>query len=209
MVKSHRSCPLVTNHSWVLYINCLSITCLIPIPILGSPFFCLSSDPLETSNLCFFYNSLCQPNYNKNYFLHLLCWDESTNTAICVSRDSCCLLPTKLGFLHDYAALPLRSQLKFFVDDFPIPNLLFPSLTVHWSCNIFGHWLIITNISFSHFFLTVLKSGWSYRLQIIKNPCANAGDVGLIPGSGRSSEQGNGTLLQYSWLENFMDRGYW
>ena len=35
----------------------------------------------------------------------------------------------------------------------------------------------------------------------------DAGDVGLIPGSGRSSGEWNGNLLQYSCLENLMDRG--
>ena len=33
----------------------------------------------------------------------------------------------------------------------------------------------------------------------------NAGDLGLIPGSGRSSGEGNGNPLQYSYLENPMD----
>ena len=37
----------------------------------------------------------------------------------------------------------------------------------------------------------------------------NAGDLGLIPGSGRSPEEGNGYLLEYSCLENPMDRGAW
>ena len=35
----------------------------------------------------------------------------------------------------------------------------------------------------------------------------SAGDLGLIPGSGRSSEEGNGNPLQYSCLENPMDGG--
>ena len=43
----------------------------------------------------------------------------------------------------------------------------------------------------------------------VKNPPANAGDVGLIPGSGRSPGEGNGNPLQYSCLENPMDRGAW
>ena len=38
---------------------------------------------------------------------------------------------------------------------------------------------------------------------------ANAGDVGLIPGSGRSPREGNGNLLQYSCLENPINRGGW
>ena len=35
----------------------------------------------------------------------------------------------------------------------------------------------------------------------------NAGDLGSIPGSGRSPGEGNGNPLQYSCLENSMDRG--
>ena len=45
--------------------------------------------------------------------------------------------------------------------------------------------------------------------SVVKNLPANAGDAGLIPGSGRSSGEGNGYLLQYSCLENPMDRGAW
>ena len=37
----------------------------------------------------------------------------------------------------------------------------------------------------------------------------NAGDPGLIPGSGRSPGEGNDYPLQYSCLENSMDRGAW
>ena len=47
---------------------------------------------------------------------------------------------------------------------------------------------------------------------MVKNLPANAGDagdMGLIPGSGRSSKLGNGNLLQYYSLENSMDRGAW
>ena len=47
---------------------------------------------------------------------------------------------------------------------------------------------------------------------VVKNQSANAGgarDVGLMPGSGRSPGEGNGNPLQYSCLENSMDRGAW
>ena len=40
-------------------------------------------------------------------------------------------------------------------------------------------------------------------------PWCNAGDLGSIPGLGRSSGEGNGDPLQYSCLENSMDRGAW
>ena len=48
--------------------------------------------------------------------------------------------------------------------------------------------------------------------QVVKSPSANAGDlrdVGLIPGSGRSPGGENGNPLQYSCLENPMDREDW
>ena len=42
-----------------------------------------------------------------------------------------------------------------------------------------------------------------------KNPPANAGDPGSVPGSGRSLGGGNVNPLQYSYLENPMNRGAW
>ena len=44
---------------------------------------------------------------------------------------------------------------------------------------------------------------------MVKNLPANAGDAGLISGSGRCPGGGNGNPLQYSCLENPMDRGAW
>ena len=45
--------------------------------------------------------------------------------------------------------------------------------------------------------------------SVVKNPPANAGDVGSIPGSERPPGEGNGNPLQYSCLGNHMDRGAW
>ena len=42
-----------------------------------------------------------------------------------------------------------------------------------------------------------------------KESASIAGDLGSIPGSGRSFGEGNGNPLQYSYLENLMDRGAW
>ena len=44
---------------------------------------------------------------------------------------------------------------------------------------------------------------------MVKNLPANAGDEGSIPGSGGSPGEGNGNPLQYSCLENPMERGAW
>ena len=45
--------------------------------------------------------------------------------------------------------------------------------------------------------------------SVVKNSPAKAGDMGSIPGSGRSPGEGNGNSLQYSCLENSMDKGTW
>ena len=43
----------------------------------------------------------------------------------------------------------------------------------------------------------------------VKNPPANAGDMGLIPGAGRSPGEGDGNPLLYSSLGNLLDKGAW
>ena len=62
-------------------------------------------------------------------------------------------------------------------------------------------------------FITVLLiTRASQAALVVKNPPDNAGDirdVGLIPKLGRFPEEGNGNPLQYSCLENPMDRGGW
>ena len=58
----------------------------------------------------------------------------------------------------------------------------------------------------------MLYVGASQVALAVKNPPANAGgvrDMGLILRSGRSPEGGNGNPLQYSCLENLMDREAW
>ena len=62
--------------------------------------------------------------------------------------------------------------------------------------------------------LTVLRStrqlfsGFPHS-SVGKESACNAGDPGLIPGSGKSPAEGNGNPLQYSCLENPMDREAW
>ena len=59
---------------------------------------------------------------------------------------------------------------------------------------------------------------WCFKILILfgfpggsdgKESVCSAGDLGSIPGSGRSPGEGNGKLLQYSCLENSMERGDW
>ena len=56
---------------------------------------------------------------------------------------------------------------------------------------------------------TLLGKIGSLGGSVVKNPPANAGDLGSIPGSGRSPGEGNGNPLQYSCLGNPMDGGAW
>ena len=44
---------------------------------------------------------------------------------------------------------------------------------------------------------------------MLKNPLGSTGDASSVPGSGRSTGEGNGNPLQYSCLENPVDRRTW
>ena len=59
----------------------------------------------------------------------------------------------------------------------------------------------------------IVSKWWGFPAgSVVKNPPANAGDtgdLGLIPGLGRSPGEGNGNPLQYPCLEKLMDRGAW
>ena len=82
------------------------------------------------------------------------------------------------------------------------------------------------NNLFSYYFKTFLVARFAYLFfesiltdsnrdtgfpggSVVKNLLANAGDSGLISRSGRSPGEGNGNPLQYSRLENPMDRECW
>ena len=57
-------------------------------------------------------------------------------------------------------------------------------------------------------FREIINDLWACLMaQMVKNLPASEGDLGLIPGLGRFSREGNGYPLQYSCLENPMDRG--
>ena len=62
--------------------------------------------------------------------------------------------------------------------------------------------------NFSSLLPTVVPMGFPGGSDGKESAC-NVGDPGSIPGSGRSSGEGNGKPLQYSCLENPMDRGAW
>ena len=74
-------------------------------------------------------------------------------------------------------------------------------------------WAAVSGVAQSRTRLKRLSSS-SSRMSFpggsaVKECARNAGDLGSIPGSGRCPGEGNGNPLQYSCLENPMDRGAW
>ena len=73
------------------------------------------------------------------------------------------------------------------------------------------HRVMVTQLE-AAFRICTLVIWASQVVLVVKNLPANAGDVrdtGSVPGLRRSPGEGNGDLLQYSCLENPMDRGAW
>ena len=74
-------------------------------------------------------------------------------------------------------------------------------------------WVISTLSNRRNIFIMSYRKKWASQVVLVINkPPANAGDIrdmSLIPGSGRSPRERHCNPLQYSCLENPMDRGTW
>ena len=103
-----------------------------------------------------------------------------------------------------------------------VEHLLTHNITVKCYCMFV--WLLLYSVLLAYFFFLFLfyfytNASLSYLpilykrtflvAQMVKASACNAGDPGLIPGSGRSPGEGNGNPFQHSCLENPMDRGAW
>ena len=75
----------------------------------------------------------------------------------------------------------------------------------------FSYYVTFHRISVCSFFFPVLTRWFYWKLDSSdgEDSACNVGDLGLIPGLGKSPGEGNGNLLQYSHLENSTDRGAW
>ena len=68
----------------------------------------------------------------------------------------------------------------------------------------------VSQVQINIFSVALCLASWGFPGgSVVKNLPASRGDVGSIPGPGRSLGGGNGNSLQYSCLENPMDRGAW
>ena len=95
----------------------------------------------------------------------------------------------------------------------------FLNLTFLWPYPFLGLWqcnssLCLPPSSCGHFLCVCMSFSVSFvftfiDVGIIQESACSAGDLGSIPGLERSPGEGNGNPLQYSCLENFMDRGAW
>ena len=127
------------------------------------------------------------------YFSHMNCSD-------------CCLFPS----VHSGIKLSLSGLEQFDVSSsqpWKVPGVLPLESDIQW------RGITIHNWDLSALFRPIYRLIWaSHVVLVVKNPPASAGgawDQGLIPGSGRSPGGGHGNPLQYSCLENPMDRGAW
>ena len=83
------------------------------------------------------------------------------------------------------------------------------ALTLQVDPLLLSHWEIPRTIK-AQANLTPTFLPWSSLVaQRLKASACNAGDLGSVPGLGRSPGEGNGSPLQYSCLENPMDGGAW
>ena len=85
---------------------------------------------------------------------------------------------------------------------------IFQARVLEWGAIAFSNIYIYIYIFYTYAYICTYTWGFPGGSEV-KASAWNAGDPGLILGSGRSLGEGNGTPLQYSCLENPMDRGAW
>ena len=141
----------------------------------------------------------------------------------CIGAAECFLLASRALY---FSSGPVWRQTDAFSPPVPravLRSMLFPSQagcqgraqdTVSWKCSgsYLGRMLDLAEGLSSRFTDDDTEARASQVLLVLKNSPANAGDIrdtGSIPGSGRSPGGGHGNPLQYSCLENPMDRGAW
>ena len=173
--------------------------------------------------------------YTYIYILfHYVISQDVEKTYLCCTIGLCCLTILYIIVCIADLKLPLHPSHTFLL---PIGNhtsvllyigvlnleiyFLVETAWKNFQVSIIWRWLGRVDRSCSHTFICtfMLRRGWTGQWftenmgfpggSDNKESACSAGDMGLIPGSGRSPGEGNGYPLQYSCLENPMDRGVW
>ena len=136
-------------------------------------------------------------------YFHILEKEMATHSSILAWRIPGTEEPSGLPSMGSQS----RTRLKWLSSSSPYINT-----TLSWSLLLSSKFwnLKVCVLLFYFFFLKIALAIWSFPDGSKgKESACNAGDRGLIPGSERSPGGGNGNPLQYSCLENPMDRGGW
>ena len=151
--------------------------------------------------ICFVSEFICKWNHTVCDLLCLTSFAQHTvwGLAICISISTSYFYGWKILLWMD------------------IPHFIFPFISwwtcVHSTCWLLWIvllWTLMYKFLFEYLCLVILNIYWAVELlgHMVTALCS-VGDRGLIPASGRSPGEGDGNPLQYSCLENSMDRGAW
>ena len=109
---------------------------------------------------------------------------------------------------HHFELLLYTLCLLAFIHSFFISLDRYLQNTYYMPCTVLGDKLYIHMLLIFFIICFIILMGFPGGSDSKESAC-NAGDLGPISGSGRSPGEGNGKPLQYSCLENSMDRGAW
>ena len=138
----------------------------------------------------------------------VLCWVTQSCLTLCDPLD--CSQPGSSvhgdspGKNIGVNAVPFSRGSSWPRDQLQVPHIVGESFTI-WATREPYSWCSTRQTPLIIDFSTVLSNTGSDG----KGSACNAGDLGLIPGSGRSPGEGPGNPLQYFYLGNSMDRGAW
>ena len=142
------------------------------------------------------------------------------NCAWVLSHFSCIQLSATLWIVAHQAPLSMGFSRQEYWSGLPCPpprDLPNPEIKPASQISCIDRWVLYHWATWeAHLinYITYIQGKMTEPLKVRQINCSkasawNAGDLGSIPGSGRSPGEGNGNPLQYSCLENPMDRGAW
>ena len=140
---------------------------------------------------------LMSPALVGEFFTTSATWETLFSICVCVHMHVCVFAPTSL-FVS--VCVNRFSRVQLFAWIMPVYSFLARFF-------FFLMWIVFSSLSWIYYnIVSVLGFPGG---SVVTNTPTNAGDQGSIPGSERSTGEETGNPLQYSCLENPMDRGAW